>query len=217
MTTMWKGSRTGNPCAPRFLPGCDALPVEQERDDTAAVGHDALAVILVEGDSDREAIETLATRRGRDLAAERVVVLSIGGVTNTRRWLEQLGPHGRDLRLAGLCDAGEAALVERALERAEVAPAGFYVCRADLEDELLRALGVERVEQVLEADGELASFRILQRQPAQRDRSTHDRLRRFMGTRSGRKIRYGRLLVEALDLDHVPAPLDAVLEHVYQR
>jgi hypothetical protein len=35
-----------------------------------------------------------------------------------------------------------------------------------------------------------------------------------MGTRSGRKIRYGRLLVEALDLDHVPRPLDGVLAHI---
>jgi hypothetical protein len=35
-----------------------------------------------------------------------------------------------------------------------------------------------------------------------------------MGTRSGRKVRYGRLLVEALDLNRVPRPLDGVLDHV---
>ena len=40
------------------------------------------------------------------------------------------------------------------------------------------------------------------------------RLRRFMGTRSGRKLRYGGLLVEALQLDHVPRPLDRLLAHV---
>jgi hypothetical protein len=36
-------------------------------------------------------------------------------------------------------------------------------------------------------------------------------LRRFMGTTGGRKIRYAGLLVEALDLGHVPAPLTGAL------
>jgi hypothetical protein len=34
---------------------------------------------------------------------------------------------------------------------------------------------------------------------------------RFLGTKKGRKIRYGRLLVEALDSERVPAPLDNLL------
>ncbi len=88
------------------------------------------------------------------------------------------------------------------------------MCEADLEEELIRALGVPAVERVIEAQGELGSFRILQRQPAQRARRVEDQLRRFIGTKSGRKIRYGRLMVEALDLDRVPRPLDAVLGHV---
>ncbi len=32
-----------------------------------------------------------------------------------------------------------------------------------------------------------------------------------MGTKKGRKIRYGRLLVEALDREEVPVPLDGLL------
>jgi hypothetical protein len=36
-------------------------------------------------------------------------------------------------------------------------------------------------------------------------------LRRFLGTKKGRKIHYGRVLVEALSPDHVPAPLDDLL------
>jgi hypothetical protein len=39
-------------------------------------------------------------------------------------------------------------------------------------------------------------------------------LRRFMGTRGGRKIHYARLLVDALDLTRMPRPLDRVLAHV---
>jgi hypothetical protein len=35
-----------------------------------------------------------------------------------------------------------------------------------------------------------------------------------MGTHSGRKIHYGRVLVEALDMACVPPPLDLVLAHV---
>src|SRR5437762_3176676 len=101
------------------------------------------AVVLVEGESDRNAVEALAARRGRDLAAEGVAV-----------------------------------------------------------------------EAVVAAQGELRSFRVLQRQPAQRGVPIEAQLRRFMGTHSGRKIQYGRLLVEALDLARVPRPLDLVLARV---
>ncbi|HEX2374372.1 MAG TPA: ATP-dependent endonuclease, partial [Actinomycetota bacterium] len=41
-----------------------------------------------------------------------------------------------------------------------------------------------------------------------------EQLRRFIGTHSGRKIRYARLLVDALELTSVPRPLDRVLAHV---
>jgi hypothetical protein len=88
------------------------------------------------------------------------------------------------------------------------------VCIADLEEELIRSLGVAAVEQILDAEGDLGSFRILQRQPAHQGRSTADQLHRFMGTRSGRKSQYARLLVDALDLTQVPRPLDRVLAHI---
>ncbi len=81
----------------------------------------------------------------------------------------------------------------------------------DLEDELVRALGVPAVEQVVAAAGELGALRTLQRQPAQRERPVELQLRRFLGSHSGRKARYARLLVEALDPDAVPAPLDGLL------
>ena len=67
---------------------------------------------------------------------------------------------------------------------------------------------------VVAGEGELASFRTMQKQPAQRGRPAAAQLRRFMGTRSRRKLRYARLLAEALDLSSVPRPLDSVLEHV---
>ena len=181
------------------------------------------AVVLVEGMSDREALEALAERRGRSLASEGVAIVSIGGATNIGRFLERFGPQGLNLRLAGLCDAAEEGYFRRGLERAgfgtglsraDMEELGFYVCVEDLEDELIRSLGVASVERTVDAQGELGSFRILQKQPAQRGREIDKQLRRFMGTRSGRKSRYARVLVDALDLAHVPRSLDGVLGHV---
>jgi hypothetical protein len=180
-------------------------------------------VVLVEGLSDRLALETLAVRRGRDLDAEGVAIVPMGGAKPVARFLRQLGPQGRDVRLAGLCDAREEVDFRRGLERAglgsdltraEMERLGFYVCDADLEDELIRALGARAVERVIESEGELGSWRTLQKQPAQQGRSREAQLRRFMGTRGGRKIRYAVRLVEALDLDRVPRPLDLLLAHV---
>jgi uncharacterized protein (DUF2384 family) len=91
---------------------------------------------------------------------------------------------------------------------------GFYVCVADLEEELIRSLGVAAVEEVADAQGDLGSFRTLQKQAAWHGRPVEDQLRRFMGSGGRRKIRYARLLVDALDLTRVPPPLDGVLAHV---
>jgi hypothetical protein len=184
---------------------------------------DAHTVVLVEGASDKSAVEALAERRGRNLAAEGISVVAMGGATNIGTYLRRFGPLGRDLRLAGLGDAGEEGDLRRGLERAglgsglsrsELEALGFFVCVADLEDELIRALGTATVERVLEAEGELGSFRTLQKQPAWRGSTTHDQLRRFLGSGSGRKIRYSRRLVGALDLDRVPRPLDLLLAHL---
>jgi hypothetical protein len=184
---------------------------------------DARAVVLVEGMSDRFALQRLAERHGRDLAAERISIVPTGGVTSIGRFLDELGPRGLDVELAGLCDAGEEAYVQRSLERAglgsgldrvQTEALGFFVCVADLEDELIRSLGAAGVIDVLAADGELGSFRTFQKQPAQRERTTEAQLRRFMGTRAGRKYRYAALLVDALELARMPRPLDAVLAHV---
>jgi hypothetical protein len=184
---------------------------------------DARAVVLVEGISDQVALEALAERRGRNLVAEGISVVSMGGAQSIGRFLDLFGPQGLDVRLAGLCDVAEEGDFQRGLERAglgskltraDMESLGFYVCVLDLEDELIRSLGTASVEQVVDARGELGSFRTLQKQPAQRGLTVEAQLRRFMGTRGGRKIQYARLLVDALDLTKVPRPLDSVLAHV---
>lgn len=181
------------------------------------------AVVLVEGISDQRAVEALAERRGRDLVAERISVVPIGGAQAIGRFLERFGSRGLDVKLAGLCDAGEEVDFRRALERtglgsrlsrADMERLGFYVCDANLEDELIRALGVPAVVEVIEAHGDLGPFRTMQKQPEWRGRLAEEQLRRFLGSGGRRKIRYARFLVEALDLDDVPRPLDRVLAHV---
>jgi hypothetical protein len=176
------------------------------------------AVVLVEGTSDQRALEALAVRRGRDLVAEGVAVVPIGGAQAIGRFVDRFGPRGLDLRLAGLCDAAEQGEFRRALERAglgsDLERLGFFVCSADLEEELIRALGSPAVEQLVEAQGDLGSFRTLQKQPAWRGRPIEQQLRRFFGSGARRKIRYARLLVDALDLADVPRPLDLVLASV---
>jgi hypothetical protein len=91
---------------------------------------------------------------------------------------------------------------------------GFFVCHRDLEDELIRAAGADAVIAIAESEGELRSLRTMQKQAEHRDRPVDAQLRRFIGTKGGRKTRYARLLVEALDLTRVPPPLDALLTAV---
>ncbi|MEV5598098.1 TOPRIM nucleotidyl transferase/hydrolase domain-containing protein [Streptomyces sp. NPDC052496] len=167
--------------------------------------------VLLEGPSDHAAVEALAVRSGRDLDAEGVCVMPMGGAMCVGRYAGLLGPPGLGLRLTGLCDEGEQRFYDRGLERARVARRDFFVCVADLEDELIRALGTVRVEEIVRAEGDVRPWQIFLRQPAQQGRPRQQQLRRFLGTKKGRKIRYGRLLVEALAPGQVPAPLDGLL------
>jgi hypothetical protein len=155
-------------------------------------------------------VEALARRRGRDLGAEGVAVVPMGGYGNLRRVLEDY----REVRLAGLYDAGEERHFLRALacrDRDELERAGFFACTRDLEDELTRAVGPAGMERVLAEQGELRAFRTYQKQPAHRAEPLEEQLQGFMWNR---KQKYAELLVKALELDRMPRPLDRVLAHV---
>ncbi len=179
--------------------------------------------MLVEGASDQVAVLTLAARLGRDLTQDRILVAATGGVTNIGRHLERLGPRGMGVRVAGLYDAREERFVRKGLDRAgigtpetraDLEALGFFACVDDLEQELTRALGIDRVLQVVEEHGDLPAFRILQQQPAHRDSTDERRLQRFWGTTGGRKTAYAAYLVEALDLTALPRPLDLLFGFV---
>ena len=181
---------------------------------------DARTVVLVEGVSDRHAVQALAERQGRDLEAEGVAVVAMGGAQAIGRFLELYGPRGQALGLAGLCDVQEEDEFRRGLERAglgsnltrtDMERLGFYVCVRDLEDELIRAHGAESVERIAEARGDLQAFRTLQKQRAWQGQPVEEQLRRFMGSGGRRKLRYASYLVEALELAEMPRPLTGVL------
>ncbi|HEX4058082.1 MAG TPA: TOPRIM nucleotidyl transferase/hydrolase domain-containing protein [Galbitalea sp.] len=193
------------------------LPRDLERVDNAAT------VVLVEGVSDAAAVRSTALVLGLDLEAERVHVVQAGGVTNFRKFLVDLGPRGRRMRLAGLCDAPEERHLVRALEaaglgrpddRESMARMGFFVCSRDLEDELIRALGTDRVLDILDRNGDLERFRTFQRQPAKRDEPIDRQLHRFFGTTSGRKERYGRILAGRLNPENIPSSLASLIDFV---
>jgi hypothetical protein len=175
---------------------------------------DALAVVLVEGISDQIALETAAAVAGRDLHAERVVVVPIGGAHAITRFLTRFDP---GVRLAGLYDVREEAVIRRGLVAAgagspdaDLESLGFFVCVDDLEDELIRAVGTAGVEALFAEQGEAGAFQSMRNQPAWRDREIDAQMRRFLSGGSRRKLRYARLLVERA----VPRPLDALLRYI---
>lgn len=161
----------------------------------------------MEGASDRAAVMAAAGLLGMDLAAAEVTVVPMGGAMSIRRFVAELGPAGKGLRLRGLCDAREVGYYQRA----GLPDTAIFVCRPDLEAELLRALGPEATFAVLEREGDLRLFRMFQQQPAQRPRSLDQQLHRFLGTTSGRKEHYGAALTAALTADRLPDPLRGIL------
>jgi len=180
--------------------------------------------ILVEGESDREAMLALMAAHRFDVPPGHAVVVAMGGITNITRYVAQLGPMGTQFRLTGLYDSGEERFVRRGLQLGGFTPApgyaglsalGFDRCDRDLEDELIRAPGIDRVLSVVEQQRALDSFRTLQQQPAHRGRPISGQLHRFFGAGSGRKVRYGRLLAAALGDAEIPAPLAAVLADAF--
>jgi hypothetical protein len=155
------------------------------------------SVIAVEGESDKLVLETISRRLGQHLEAEGIEIHAIGGAHAIRRFVSELGS---DVAVRGLCDEHEQHLFRRILDV-------VYVCVPDLEGELIRALGVERMLEIVDRD----AFAIMQRQPAQRGRPIELQLHRWLRSSSSRYHRYLPALADALELDRVPAPLSGVL------
>lgn len=163
-----------------------------------------MPVILVEGITDRIALEAVAAKLGCDLVAEGVEVVPIGGAQAIRRAAAQ---HEGE-RVVGLCDAAEERWFRRVLGDET------HVCVEDMEEELIRALGSVGVQEVAAAEGELQTFRNFQNQLAWRGRPVDRQLHRWLRAAHRRNKRYPPLLIEALEPEQVPRPLAGVLAAV---
>jgi hypothetical protein len=159
-----------------------------------------MSVVLVEGITDRLALEAVARRLTLDL--DGIEIVPIGGAQAIRRAAAEYAGE----RVVGLCDVGEERWFRRVLGDST------YVCDKDLEDELIRALGPRRVEDVIAAQGELETFRSFQIQVFWRDKPVEKQLRRWLQN-GGRQHRYPSPLVAAMDPDEIPPPLVGVLRH----
>lgn len=178
-------------------------------------------VVLVEGVTDQIALDALARRVGRRLDREGVAVAPMGGAHAIGTFLDVLADRPEPPRyIGGMCDRREAPVVKAALVRRGWGPmatdvdlerAGFHVCDADLEGELIAAIGAVGTERLLERHGDLPAFRILQQQAPWRGRPIDEQLHRFLRSRARRMHRYAARLVETIDLDRMPKPLLGVL------
>lgn len=157
-----------------------------------------LRLVLVEGESDRVAVQRLARRVGAETSG--VAVIAIAGATNVGAFLELLDGSP----VLALCDEAEEQIFSDAFQRIERPTSDIFVCKPDLEAEMIAALGTDGLREIIEEAGEKAAFRRMQAQPDQRNRALADQLHRFIGTRSGRKIRYAQAAAEAVDLESIP-------------
>lgn len=175
------------------------------------MSEDTVVVVLVEGESDRGAVEALSRRLGHDPDTGEVIVVSMGGIANIAHYLKL---YWKADRLAVLCDAAEAGYARRAIGE-HPGDVGLFVCDADLEDELIRSVGLDWMLDFIDRQGELATFHLMQRQPEQRERSLAEQIHRFMGIKSGRKARYATDLAGEIPLDSIPDPLAGAVVYVF--
>lgn len=177
-------------------------------------------VVLLEGASDVAAVRAVAAADEVDLTTTRLV--DLGGVTNIRQVLRQWRQRAPEVEIVGMCDAGETRFVERAIaaegaavrDASDLAAYGFFVCHADLEEELIRALGSAAALEVVTRLGLGGKFATLRQQPAWQERPVADQLHRFCGVASGRKELLAGALAAALTAEQVPEPIRLLIDRV---
>lgn len=182
----------------------------------------ARTVILVEGQSDKYALEAVAAKKNRNLDSDGVTIVAMRGAGGIDTFLGLLGPQGLKVKLAGLCDTNEEAMWARALEshglgaklnRAAMGSLGFQVCDKDLEDVLIVAVGEKETLVLIDALGDKSAFDRFAQQPTQKSKSVSEQLHDFIHSR-GRNITYAPLLVDKIEPTKLPIALERLIDEV---
>ncbi|GAB3167300.1 hypothetical protein GCM10027059_27910 [Myceligenerans halotolerans] len=215
------GERVESPTLPGGVVGGSGASAHAAAEALARLP-EAGTLLIVEGITDQIALAAISSAGGRDLAADGVLVAPIGGAHAIGRVLTRVIGNRPGLRLADLCDRREEAVFRDALAatgiasprtREDMERLGFFVCVDDLEQELIRAVGVVGVLDLFDSQRDLRSFRAFQKQPAWRGRPIDAQLYRFVRSVSERNLRYAGLLAStAARQGTVPRPLAGLLD-----
>ena len=200
----------------REIDDAEAMTLSRYSTSLVAEAYFAETVIFVEGFSDFLAVRTLAETLEVDLDAAGVSLLSLEGADLFGHYLALLGPKGLNVRMRGLCDFDrEAAWIQllsdtglAVTDRADFNAAGFQVAEADLEAELVGALGEERVEATITEAGAAGMVETFRQQPANGGLAGEDLLLAFIRKR---KIKWAPLLAAALTPSEIPTPITNLL------
>jgi hypothetical protein len=199
------------------LVDADAMTLSRYSTSLVAETFFAETVIFVEGFSDYLAVRTLADTLGVNLDAGGISLLSLEGADLLKHYLSLLGPSGLNVAMRGLCDLDKEAewaqlLVDAGLaiaSRADLNHAGFQVCEADLEDELVTAIGEVAAVEVVSQAGESSKFETFKQQPTNAGLSDRGLLLAFIRKR---KIKWAPLLAASVESDDIPTPIADLLE-----
>lgn len=182
----------------------------------------ARSVILVEGASDKLALQALAEKMATNLDSKGVSIIELDGANTLGTFLKLVGKTGFDLPIQGLCDADKVSDWCDYLQdaghgtpatRADLEALGFYVADRDLEDELIRSLGSARVKAAIKSEGDESAWITFQKQPTQKSLPESEQLRSFI-KKGNRKVQYAPVLVDLLQLHEVPNCLARIINGV---
>ncbi len=183
----------------------------------SAEAYFAETVILLEGHSDLLAIRVLARALDVDLDARGISLLSLDGAGSVVHYLSLFGPAGLGLTLRGLCDADHeetwrTRLQDAGIEvtdRAAMNAVGFQVADADLEEELIGALGTQRVSELIEKENADQAFANFTQQGAIARLSLAEQQHDFLHKQS---VRWAPVLAADLSVEDIPQPIRDLLE-----
>lgn len=104
-------------------------------------------IIAVEGQTDRMLVERVAELTGRDLYRDGIEILEAGGCQEMVHIINLFGKNGFDIPLTVLIDQDAEAKLAKKLQITpdQLLDRNVHISRADLEDEYVAALGVDKL------------------------------------------------------------------------